>query len=238
MRVLGNYSQWHWRGKAEVTKTHVGEDGSEPAPLDFPKMQSWGVWAQQIGKKGRGNRHLLTALYLAQGRLESMSWEHQAMVFKRTTEHLLGGDSPLPSIPVSFCFVKNPWHALNSQKSHHQCRRQQSMTFMQDSQPCHWGPILGSSCPFQDVLFPHKPLQQLLLPPPLPPTSATGKDAYSFFWRGLLGVFLVCMYLCVYRQFSMLCTHTVFAHRLILQNYQANASQLKVLCLQMPRSPH
>lgn len=54
------------------------------------------------------------------------------------------------------------------------------------------GPISVSRCPFQAVLFPHKTLQQLLLPPPLPPTSATQKDAYSSFFGGVvLGIFCV-----------------------------------------------
>lgn len=78
------------------------------------------------------------------------------------------------------------------------------------------GSIFGSSYSFQAVLFPHKSLPQLLLPPPLPPISATEKDASSWFWRGLFWDFLVCiktpMYLCVYRHFSILCTHSICLH--------------------------
>lgn len=212
-----------------------GENGSEPAPSNFPKM----LWAHSMwGQQGRGNRHLLTAPHLAQGRLESMSWNTEPRGTQEDHGTAAGRRFPTPLHSWQFLLHRGPIACTKL-----------SEIISNEGGRKGWfcsglpalairGPIFSFSYPFQAVLFPHKSLQQLLLPPPLPHTRATQKD--PGFGGGCFGIFLVCIkipiYLCVYRHFSMLCTQSVCT--------QTHSSKLlskrftvKVLCLQMPRSP-
>lgn len=112
-----------------------GEEASKPAPLDFHKM----LWAQQVRAAGQREQTAPHCTSPGPGQAGICELGTPSHGLQEDVEELLGGDSLLPSIPESFCFVKDPWHALNSQKSHQEWRRQERVILCRIPSPENQG---------------------------------------------------------------------------------------------------